>query len=91
MAHALGAAADPDTIRGPVNSSYLVMRLSNRCIHRDYQNIAVNGARAASMNESIQESLQRSQARGHPLMYSIRAISQITCCSFVLWASLWSR
>ena len=42
-------------ISGPVNSSYGIIRSRNRCAHRDYQNIAVNGARSGAMNSTIQQ------------------------------------
>lgn len=48
------------TYRGPVNSTYLVNRQRNRCSHRDYQNIGVNGARAQSMDD-IMKTLARNQ------------------------------
>jgi len=46
------------------------MRNRNRCVHRDFQNIAVNGARAGSMNSTIIHSLKRNQVfiRGAPKM-----------------------
>lgn len=36
-----------------LESVYLRMRERNRCTHRDYQNIAVNGADVVSMNEKV--------------------------------------
>lgn len=36
---------------GPVESIYLLLRERNRCLHRDYQNIAVNGADSFTTQE----------------------------------------
>ena len=60
-------SAFPD-ITGPVNSSYLVNRNRNRCAHRDYQNLGVNGARAGSMNDTIQRGLSRDPKSDHPAL-----------------------
>jgi acyloxyacyl hydrolase len=38
----------------------------NRCSHRDFQNIAVNGARAGSMNDTIVQSMARNQTADQP-------------------------
>jgi acyloxyacyl hydrolase len=60
-------------ITGPVNSTYMTIRNRNRCIHRDYQNIAVNGARSGAMNDHIQQTLSRNQTSDRPvaLMYAL--------------------
>jgi len=60
-------------ITGSVNSTYLTLRNRNRCIHRDYQNIAVNGARSGAMNDHIQQSMSRNQSTDLPvtLMYAL--------------------
>ncbi len=50
----------PD-ISGPVNSTYSVLRARNYCNHRDYQNVAVNGARVGDMNSTIIRYLARNQ------------------------------
>ena len=39
----------PACATGPIDSIYLRMRERNRCNHRDFQNIGVNGARVGSM------------------------------------------
>lgn len=38
---------------GPLNSVYQTIRNRNRCSHRDYQNIAVNGATSYSFTEAV--------------------------------------
>ena len=43
-------------ISGPVDSLYMKLRSINRCVHRDYQNIGVNGADAAEMRREECES-----------------------------------
>ena len=37
----------------PMGSIYQRMRQNNLCMHRDFQNIGVNGARVGSMNQTI--------------------------------------
>jgi acyloxyacyl hydrolase len=69
-------------INGPVNSSYLVNRRRNRCTHRDYQNLGVNGARAGSMNETIQEGLSRSDL-DHPALVLYALIGNDVCNGYV--------
>jgi acyloxyacyl hydrolase len=43
------------------------MRKRNLCIHRDYQNIAVNGARSESMATNIVKTLARNATYDKPL------------------------
>lgn len=68
----------PD-VTGKQNSTYQVMWRRNRCIHRDYQNIAVNGARSTSMNDSIVQSMRRSQSRDHPALVVYALIGNDVC------------
>ncbi len=62
-----------------MNSSYAVMRNRNYCVHRDYQNIAVNGARAASMNDSIQASMSRNSSTDYPALVMYALIGNDVC------------
>lgn len=66
-------------IDGPVNSSYLVNRGRNRCAHRDYQNLGVNGARAGSMNSTIQEGLSRAPETDVPAFVLYALIGNDVC------------
>ncbi|EDQ91273.1 uncharacterized protein MONBRDRAFT_34989 [Monosiga brevicollis MX1] len=68
----------PD-ISGPDNSTYMVARNRNRCIHRDFQNIAVNGARAGSMNSTIVKTLARNQQEDYPLFVVYALIGNDVC------------
>jgi len=64
---------------GNVSSSYLKIRERNKCIHRDYQNIAVNGARSGSMSDKIVLSLARNQQLDHPLFVTLALIGNDVC------------
>eukprot|EP00047_Mylnosiga_fluctuans_P002903 m.226476 g.226476 ORF g.226476 m.226476 type:complete len:702 (+) comp11429_c0_seq1:244-2349(+) len=66
-------------ISGPVNSTYLFTRSRNLCIHRDYQNIGVNGARAGSMNDTIMQTLARNQETDYPLSVMYALIGNDVC------------
>eukprot|EP00043_Microstomoeca_roanoka_P000402 m.27633 g.27633 ORF g.27633 m.27633 type:complete len:573 (-) comp10289_c1_seq1:105-1823(-) len=68
----------PD-VTGRSNSTYQVMRERNRCIHRDFQNIGVNGARAGSMNDSIVFSMKRSQTGDYPALVMYALIGNDVC------------
>ena len=68
----------PD-ISGPVDSAYLHLREINRCNHRDYQNIGVNGARASSMADSIVESLARDGVKDNPVFLLFALIGNDVC------------
>jgi len=64
---------------GPVDSAYLRMRQRNLCMHRDYQNIAVNGARSSSMNRSISITMSRNQKVDAPVMLTYSLIGNDVC------------
>jgi acyloxyacyl hydrolase len=64
---------------GQMFSLYSAMRDRNRCNHRDYHNIAVNGARARDMNSTIIRSFQRSQERDKPVLVSFGLIGNDVC------------
>ena len=71
-------AADRDD-PGNLSSLYAAMRDRNRCNHRDYHNIAVNGARASDMNSTIIRSFQRSQELDKPVLVSFALIGNDVC------------
>ncbi len=59
-----------DLNTGPANSVYKRLMQRNRCIHRDQQNISVNGARTgATMN--VNKTLSRNQTTDSPLLVFI--------------------
>eukprot|EP00026_Physarum_polycephalum_P007804 Phypoly_transcript_07872.p1 GENE.Phypoly_transcript_07872~~Phypoly_transcript_07872.p1 ORF type:complete len:447 (+),score=71.22 Phypoly_transcript_07872:193-1533(+) len=64
---------------GPVTSIYANMRERNLCMHRDYQNIAVNGARSSSMNNSISITMARNQKLDFPVFLSYALIGNDVC------------
>ena len=66
-------------IHGPVDSLYLRMRQVNLCNHRDYQNIAVNGARSSSMASTIVKSLARNGMSDNPVLISFALIGNDVC------------
>ncbi|XP_003385221.1 PREDICTED: acyloxyacyl hydrolase-like [Amphimedon queenslandica] len=65
-------------IQGPVDSTYLKMRTLNRCNHRDYQNIGVNGARSSSMKELV-KFLARHRLLDKPVMATIELLGNDVC------------
>ena len=69
----------PASISGKVDSSYLRLRELNRCNHRDYQNIAVNGARASAMAEEIVKSFARRGTDDNPVFLSLALIGNDVC------------
>lgn len=66
-------------IHGPVDSSYLRMREINRCNHRDFQNIAVNGARASAMASDIVKSFARHGKLDNPVFLTLALIGNDVC------------
>ena len=68
----------PD-ISGPVDSTYLRLREFNRCNHRDYQNIGVNGARASAMADTIVKSLARDGLKDNPVFLMLALIGNDVC------------
>ena len=67
------------SISGPTDSLYLRFLQRNRCNHRDYQNIAVNGARSSSMNRTIMRSLSRWQNLDYPVFIILELIGNDVC------------
>jgi len=64
---------------GPIDSLYERMVKHNRCNHRDYQNIAVNGARSGSMNSTIVRSISRDQEFDKPALVLYALIGNDVC------------
>eukprot|EP01119_Soliformovum_irregulare_P005018 TRINITY_DN1632_c0_g1_i1.p1 TRINITY_DN1632_c0_g1~~TRINITY_DN1632_c0_g1_i1.p1 ORF type:complete len:586 (-),score=154.28 TRINITY_DN1632_c0_g1_i1:68-1615(-) len=64
--------------QGPLDSGYLRNFNKNRCAMRDYQNIAVNGARSSSML-NIMKTLARNQTTDHPAFVSYALIGNDVC------------
>lgn len=69
----------PHSISGPVNSTYLNLRAINRCNHRDFQNIAVNGARSGSMADNIVKGFARHGSKDNPVFLTLALIGNDVC------------
>ena len=67
------------TITGKVDSLYLRLHELNRCNHRDYQNIAVNGARSSAMAEEIVKSFARRGVEDNPVFLTLALIGNDVC------------
>ena len=70
----------PD-ISGPANSSYYILRNINRCNHRDYQNLGVNGARSSAMAQTIVKSLARNATIDNPALVILELLGNDVCNS----------
>lgn len=66
-----------NSIQGPMDSIYLKMRERNRCNHRDFQNIAVNGAKSSSIKQ-IAESMSRISG-DNPALVMVELIGNDVC------------
>lgn len=63
---------------GPTDSVYMRLKARNRCNHRDYQNIAVNGARSGSMDD-IMLSLFRNPTADYPVILFYALVGNDVC------------
>ena len=68
----------PDLISGATDSIYLRLRERNLCNHRDYQNLARNGANSFS-TEVYQQSMSRNKFRDHPAIVFYSLIGNDVC------------
>ena len=69
----------PSSITGPVDSTYLCLRDLNLCNHRDFQNIAVNGARASSMADQIVKGFSRHGMKDNPVFLTLALVGNDVC------------
>ncbi len=69
----------PAAITGPVDSTYLRLKEINRCNHRDYQSIAVNGARASAMAKELVKGFARDGKTDKPVFLSLALIGNDVC------------
>ncbi|XP_076449444.1 acyloxyacyl hydrolase-like [Babylonia areolata] len=76
---ALGFNNWTEVIDGPIDSVYLRLRNRNRCNHKDYQNIAVNGADSSSMVSRIMDSLARDQEKDQPMVVIYALVGNDVC------------
>ncbi|KAL0490188.1 acyloxyacyl hydrolase, partial [Acrasis kona] len=63
---------------GPSQSIYKKLKKRNRCNHRDYQNISVNGARSGTMKD-ISKTLSRNQTQDHPMLLFYALVGNDVC------------
>jgi acyloxyacyl hydrolase len=63
---------------GPIDSIYKRMLQRNKCIHRDFQNLAVNGASSSNILEYM-KNLSRNQTTDNPLLLFIALIGNDVC------------
>ena len=62
----------------PVRSIYKYLIERNRCNHRDFQNIAVNGGQCSNTQNNI-KALSRNQTHDHPLLVFLEMIGNDVC------------
>jgi acyloxyacyl hydrolase len=62
----------------PTDSLYKFMRQQNRCVHRDYQNLCVNGMRSGPVAELI-KTMARSNQTDHPALVFLELIGNDVC------------
>ncbi|GFR70103.1 acyloxyacyl hydrolase [Elysia marginata] len=68
----------PEVIQGPIDSIYMRMRKRNRCNHRDYQNIAFNGAKSFDAADVLVKSLSRDKT-DRPLLLAYAFFGNDVC------------
>lgn len=69
----------PHSISGKVDSTYTRLLDLNRCNHRDYQNIGVNGARASAMAKEIVQTFARRGVTDNPVFLTLSLIGNDVC------------
>ena len=69
----------PTSISGAVDSIYNRLVQQNLCNHRDYQNIAVNGANAKDMAKEIVKSFVRRGPEDNPVFLFLSLIGNDVC------------
>ncbi|CAK8694911.1 unnamed protein product [Clavelina lepadiformis] len=68
----------PHSIDGPVDSLYMRLLKDNKCIHRDYQNIAVNGGDSSNMH-TIMKGLARNSTTDYPIIIVLALVGNDVC------------
>eukprot|EP01006_Ploeotia_vitrea_P063389 TRINITY_DN85441_c0_g1_i1.p1 TRINITY_DN85441_c0_g1~~TRINITY_DN85441_c0_g1_i1.p1 ORF type:complete len:579 (+),score=59.10 TRINITY_DN85441_c0_g1_i1:180-1739(+) len=69
---------EPDE-HGPMDSLYRRLFNINRCNHRDYQNLAVNGARAESVYKDVLPALMRNVKSDQPVIFNLEVVGNDVC------------
>ncbi|EDO31678.1 predicted protein [Nematostella vectensis] len=65
--------------KGNATSIYLKLAARNRCNHRDYQNLAKNGADSFDVNNILIKSLTRDHNRDHPALVFYSLVGNDVC------------
>jgi len=63
-----GFTATADVPNVLTNSIYKKLAQRNRCNHRDYQNVGVNGCRSGAMANEVIKAIQRNQTTDQPVL-----------------------
>lgn len=64
---------------GQVDSIYMKLKEINRCNHRDYQNVCVNGARSGAIANKLIKTIHRNQTHDHPVILFYAPIGNDIC------------
>lgn len=67
-----------NVVKGSTDSIYYRLWKRNRCIHRDFQNIGINGARSLKATKYV-KSLSRNQTTDYPLIVSYSLVGNDVC------------
>eukprot|EP01114_Cavostelium_apophysatum_P007754 TRINITY_DN19938_c0_g1_i2.p1 TRINITY_DN19938_c0_g1~~TRINITY_DN19938_c0_g1_i2.p1 ORF type:complete len:562 (-),score=85.30 TRINITY_DN19938_c0_g1_i2:69-1754(-) len=71
---------EPNTTNVPmIDSIYKHMVNRNKCNHRDYQNLGVNGCRSGAMADNVILSLARNQKKDHPTLVFFELVGNDVC------------
>jgi acyloxyacyl hydrolase len=85
--HLNASGFSPD-IEGPMSSLYSMMLENNRCNHRDYQNVGVNGARVGDLLDFDSDLSRNSTSRVKPLLLVMSMIGNDVCGSSHSFSSM---
>lgn len=65
--------------RGNVDSIYFRLRERNRCNHRDYQNICINGGESGKFASYMIKHVKRNRTTDHPAIVFLATIGNDVC------------
>lgn len=72
-------ADDTGDTPGVVDSIYMRLKANNRCNHRDFQNVCVNGARSGAIANKLIKTIRRNQTHDHPAVLFLAPIGNDIC------------
>jgi acyloxyacyl hydrolase len=73
----------------PTDSLYKSMLALNRCIHRDFQSLCVNGARSGAITK-ILETMSRNTSTDHPALVFFELIGNDVCSGHATFSTMTS-